>query len=436
MKVLIIGSGGREHALATAYAKSEQVDQIIVAPGNDLMPITDTKITTDSSAGLLNFDGLLKIAQKEKVDLVDVAQDEVLAAGFVDKFQEARFTAFGPTQKAAQIEWDKDWARSFMKKYGLPIPHYESFTDQEKALAYIDQRPEQLLFIKASGLALGKGVIRADTKTQAKEAILQMSSFGKSGKTFLIEDALVGEEFSFFAICDGTNFVITKPAQDHKTVNDNDQGPNTGGMGCVAPALIVTDKIRKEIEEKIFKPFMKGMQQEDRPFSGILYLGGMVTHSASSGQAQVEIVEFNARWGDPEAEVILPSIQTDYLTVVQAVLDKKLQDTTISFDKKTRISIAGCAKGYPIDYSAVKGKEIKRLEEASLLPGITIYGAGITKKNDAWVVTGGRVFHLVAEGKDIKEARQRAYEAMKKINIEGNNLHYRTDIGWRDMERV
>lgn len=430
MKILIIGSGGREHALATAYAKSEKVDQIIVAPGNDLMPITDTKITTDSSAGLLNFDGLLKIAQKEKVDLVDVAQDEVLAAGFVDRFQKEGFTAFGPTQKAAQIEWDKDWARGFMKKYGLPIPHYESFTDQEKALAYIDQRPEQLLFIKASGLALGKGVIRADTKSQAKEAILQMSSFGKSGKTFLIEDALIGEEFSFFAICDGTNFVITKPAQDHKTVNDQNLGPNTGGMGCVAPAIIVTDKIRKEVEEKIFKPFMKRMQQEDRPFSGILYLGGMVTKNG------VEIVEFNARWGDPEAEVILPSIKNDYLDIVESVLQKNLAKTKIVFDNKVRISIAGCAKGYPQDYSAVKGKEIFGLEKAMKLPGITVYGAGIAKKNDNWIVTGGRVFHLVAEGKDIVEAQKRAYDAMKKINIEGNNLHYRTDIGWRDVERV
>lgn len=430
MKILIIGSGGREHALATAYAKSEKVDQIIVAPGNDLMPITDTKITTDSSAGLLNFDGLLKIAQKEKVDLVDVAQDEVLAAGFVDRFQKEGFTAFGPTQKAAQIEWDKDWARGFMKKYGLPIPHYESFTDQEKALAYIDQRPEQLLFIKASGLALGKGVIRADTKYQAKEAILQMSSFGKSGKTFLIEDALIGEEFSFFAICDGTNFVITKPAQDHKTVNDQDLGPNTGGMGCVAPALIVTDKIRQEVEENIFKPFMKRMQQEDRPFSGILYLGGMVTKNG------VEIVEFNARWGDPEAEVILPSIQTDYLDIVESVLQKNLAKTKIVFDNKVRISIAGCAKGYPQDYSAVKGKEIFGLEKAMKLPGITVYGAGIAKKNDNWIVTGGRVFHLVAEGKDIHDAREKAYKAMKLITIEGNNLHYRNDIGWRDMERV
>lgn len=430
MKVLIIGSGGREHALATAYAKSKQVDHVIVAPGNDLMPITDKKITTDSSAGLMDFERLLQIAQKEQVDLVDVAQDEVLAAGFVDRFQKEGFTAFGPTQKAAQIEWDKDWARSFMKKYHLPIPHYESFTDQEKALAYIDSRPEQLLFIKASGLALGKGVIRADTKDQAKDAIKHMASFGKSGKTFLIEDALVGEEFSFFAICDGKNFVVTKPAQDHKTVYDHDKGPNTGGMGCVAPALIVTDKIKKEVDEKIFKPFMQGMQQEDRPFSGILYLGGMVTKNG------VEIVEFNARWGDPEAEVILPSIQTDYLTVVQAVLDKTLDTTKISFDNKTRISIAGCAKGYPTDYSAVKGKAITGLEEAMKLPGITIYGAGIAKKDTHWVVNGGRVFHLVAEGKDIKDAQEKAYEAMTLITIEGDNLHYRTDIGWRDRERV
>lgn len=429
MKVLIIGSGGREHALAQAYAKSKEVDQVIVAPGNDFMSFQNKKIQTLPKIGVFDFDAISAFAKEEHIDLVDVAQDDPLAAGLVDQLDYENIKTFGPSQNAAEIEWNKAWARIFMQKYGLPIPHYQYFSNEKEAIKYVNALPNQTLFIKAAGLAAGKGVVRADNKQEAEEAILSMKRFGKSGKTFLIEDALVGEEFSFFAICDGTNFVITKPAQDHKTVNDNDQGPNTGGMGCVAPALIVTEKIRKEIEEKIFKPFMKGMQQEARPFSGILYLGGMVTKNG------VEIVEFNARWGDPEAEVILPSIQTDYLTIVQAVLDKKLINTKISFDNKTRISIAGCAKGYPQDYSAVKGKEIFGLEKAMKLPDISIFGAGITRKNNKFYVNGGRVFHLVAEGKDIQEARERAYDAMKQISIEGNNLHYRTDIGWRDLAR-
>ncbi len=436
MKILIIGSGGREHALANAYARSDKVTKVFVAPGNDFMSFQNKKIQNLPKIGVFDFDAISAFAKEEHIDLVDVAQDDPLAAGLVDQLDYEKIKTFGPSQNAAEIEWNKAWARIFMQKYGLPIPHYQYFSNEKEAIKYVNALPEQTVFIKAAGLAAGKGVVRADNKQEAEQAILSMKQFGKSGKTFLIEDALVGEEFSFFAICDGTNFVITKPAQDHKTVKDQDLGPNTGGMGCVAPALIVTDKIRKEVEEKIFKPFMLGMQKEDRPFSGILYLGGMVTRSASSGQAQVEIVEFNARWGDPEAEVILPSIQTDYLTIVQAVLDKKLHETTISFDKKTRISIAGCAKGYPTDYSAAKGKEITGLEDAMKIAGITIYGAGIAKKNNKWIVNGGRVFHLVAEGNDIKEARDRAYKAMKLISIEGNNLHYRKDIGWRDLQRL
>lgn len=430
MKILIIGSGGREHALANAYAKSKKVSRVFVAPGNKFMDIQNQKISSVSSIGLFEIYKLVSFAKKEKIDLVDVAQDEVLAKGFVDKFTKEGFTTFGATQKASQIEWDKDWARTFMQKYKLPIPTYASFSDTKKAIAYVEKNSEKLLFIKASGLALGKGVIRADTKQEAKTAVLSMQQFGKSGETFLIEEGLVGEEFSFFAICDGENFVVTKAAQDHKTVFEGDTGPNTGGMGCVAPASVVNTKIEKEVVGKIIKPFIKGMQREGRPYSGILYLGGMLT---SKG---VKIIEFNARWGDPEAEVILSSIQTDYLSIIEAVLEKKLAKKKIMFDNNVRISIAGCARGYPIDYSAVKGKEIFGLLDASKLPGISIYGAGISMKDNRCFVNGGRIFHLVAEGATITQARFRAYAAMSIIYIEGNNLHYRTDIGWREVERL
>lgn len=430
MKILIIGSGGREHALANAYSKSKKVTHVFVAPGNTFMDIQNKKISSVNLIGMLEIDKLVAFAKKGKIDLVDVAQDEVLARGFVDRFTKEGFITFGASQKASQIEWDKEWARTFMQKYKLPIPVFASFSDTKKAIAYIEKTPEKLLFIKASGLALGKGVIRADTKQEAKAAVLSMQQFGKSGETFLIEEGLVGEEFSFFAICDGESFIVTKAAQDHKTVFEGDTGPNTGGMGCVAPASVVNKKIEKEVEEKIIKPFIKGMQKEGRPYSGILYLGGMLTTKG------IKIIEFNARWGDPEAEVILPSVKTDYLSLVEAVITKKLSKKKVVFDNKVRISIAGCARGYPTDYSAVKGKEVFGLLDAAKLPGISIFGAGISMKDNRCFVNGGRIFHLIAEGATITQARFRAYAAMSMIYIEGNNLHYRTDIGWREVERL
>ncbi len=362
--------------------------------------------------------------------LVDVAQDDVIAAGYVDKLESLGISAFGPTRKASQLEWDKQWARNFMARYKLPIPHFKSFTSQKEAADYINKLSDQLLFIKASGLALGKGVIRAENKKEAIKAVRAMSKFGKSGETFLIEEALVGEEFSLFAICDGEDFVVAKSAQDHKTIYDGDKGPNTGGVGSVAPTGAIDNSIIRSIEQKIIKPLLVGMKQEGRIYRGILYLGGMLTKQG------VKIIEFNCRWGDPEAEVILPSITTDYLQVIEAVRLQKLKKTKIVFDKKVRLSVAGCSRGYPGDYSSVKGKEIFGLDKAMKLTGITIYGAGIKRKNNKFYVNGGRVFHLVAAGKDIMEARKKAYEAMAKISIEGDNLHYRTDIGWRDVERM
>jgi len=425
----VIGQNGREHALAATYAKSKKADVVFIAPGNGLTDFNTKKIKNVPIA-MDNIDALVALAKKENVDLVDVAQDDCLAKGYVDRFQKENILVFGPTQKAAQLEWDKKWSRNFMVKYNLPIPKFKTFNDQKDAINYIKKNPQQLLFIKASGLALGKGVIRADTKQQAIEAIKDMSKFGKSGETFLIEEGLVGEEFTLFAICDGDNYVITKSSQDHKTIYDGDHGPNTGGVGSVAPTGAITKKLLEEIEKTIIKPTIAGMKKEGRPYSGILYLGGMITKRG------IKIIEFNARWGDPEAEVILPSIKTDYVGIVESVLNKNLGRMSIDFDNKVRISIAGCAKGYPVDYSQAKGKEIFGLTNAIKLPNITIFGAGITRKGTRFFANGGRVFHLVAEGNDILDARKKAYDALKLISIEGNNLHYRTDIGWRDIERM
>lgn len=429
MNVLIVGSGGREHALATAYAKNKKIQKIIVAPGNGLIPLTSPKVKVESTVAATDFDGVLQLAKEYKIDLVDVAADDQLAEGFVDKLQKLGIKAFGPTQKAAEIEWNKDWARGFMKKYKLPIPHYETFNNSKKAIDYVKNLNEQVLYIKASGLALGKGAIRAENKKEAITAIESMKNFGKAGETFLIEQCLIGEEFSLFAICDGENYQIVGCAQDHKTVYNHDIGPNTGGMGCVSNPLVATPQVLRIVEKTILVPFMRGMQKEGRPYSGILYLGAMVTKNG------IKIVEFNARWGDPEAEVIIPSFKTDYLTIVDAVLNKKLKNIKIQRDKLSRISVAGCSLGYPVDYSSVKGKVVSGLEKVEKLPGVKVFGAGIAKKGSKFVAHGGRVFHIVGEGKTLQDALNRAYGAISMVNIEGDNLHYRTDIGWRDLER-
>lgn len=431
MNILVVGGGGREHVLAEKYSQSKDVEKVFVTPGNDLMGFLNRKIIPVLSIGVFDFEKIIKLIKKENIDFVDVAQDDPLGAGLVDAIKKvSRIKVFGPVKKSAEIEWNKVWSRDFMEKYNLPIPKFKYFSDTKLAIEYVNKLPQQVLYIKAAGLAAGKGVIRAENKEEAKAAILSMKQFGKSGKKFLIEEAMIGEEFSLFAICDGINYKIINFAQDHKTVFEKDQGPNTGGMGCVAPALILNKESVKIVEEKIVKPFMIGMQKEKRPYSGILYVGGMVTKNG------IKIVEFNARWGDPEAEVILPSIKTDYLELAEKTIQGKLDEMNIEIDNKVRISIAGCAKGYPEDYSAVKGKEVTGIKKALDLPEIKIYGAGIKKKGNKFVVNGGRVFHLVAEGKNIIEARKKAYAAIRLINVEGNNLHYRKDIGWRDLERL
>jgi len=438
--VLVIGSNGREHALAVAYAKSNKVKKVIMTPGNGLTDFKNPKINRRTiflrkiknypEVAMLDFDGIVEVCKKEKIDLVDVAQDDVIAAGYVDKLGKLGIAVFGPTQRASELEWDKQWARNFMVKYNLPVPKFKSFNNKEKAIFYVNSLPNKVLYIKAAGLALGKGVIRAENKREAVDAIHAMRKFGKSGETFLIEEALIGEEFSLFAICDGESFVITKSAQDHKRIFDGDKGPNTGGVGSVAPTGVVTAAILRIIKTTIIKPVIEGMKKERRPFKGILYLGGMLTEQG------VKIIEFNCRWGDPEAEVILPSIKTDYLTITESVLHGKLNNLKIKMDNKVRISVAGCSKGYPGDYSKVLGKEIFGLLETMRIPGISIFGSGIKRERERFFVSGGRVFHLVAEGKNILEARKKAYQAMALISIEGDNLHFRKDIGWRDLERM
>ena len=430
MKVLIIGSGGREHALAEIYEKSKKVSKVLVVPGNGLIGLNSKKIEAVFKVGVKDIEEIIKFCKKNKIDHVDVAADDQLAAGYVDRFQREGIYAFGPTKNAAEIEWSKKWARDFMQKYKLPIPKFKIFNNQKDAVKYVNSIPEQTFYIKASGLAAGKGAIRAENKKDAIAAIESMKDFGDAGATFLVEECMKGEEFSLFAICDGKNYVITKIAQDHKTVFNADKGPNTGGMGCVASSAVLDQKRIKDIENKILKPFMKGMQIEKRPYVGILYLGGMVTKKG------VGIVEFNARWGDPEAQVILPSIKTDYMTIMDFVKKQKLNKLKINFDKKIRVSVSCCSRGYPDNYQNIKGKQIFGLENLKKEKNILLYGAGVKKDAKKITVNGGRILHVVGEGKNILEARKNVYRAVSTLYVENDGLHYRTDIGWRDINRL
>lgn len=427
--VLITDAGGRGAALVDKYGQSKHVGKILVVPGNDLMQININKpVITFPNLKTTSVSEILKICDGEKVDLVDVSQDNAVEAGLVDELYKQGVLAVGPTRLAGQIEWDKAWARSFMKKYNIPSPIFNVFTSQKEGVEFAKKHPKSKWFVKASGLAEGKGAIPAPNLEGAISAIKQMQAFNKSGETYLLEEWLIGEEFSAFALCDGQTFKVVGYAQDHKRVNDKDKGPNTGGMGCVSNPLIIDVNIKRQIKE-IFKKTINGLKDEKRPYKGILYLGGIVVNG------KVFVIEFNARWGDPEAEVILPSIKNDLYELGMAVANGTIGKINIRTDNEIRVAVAGCSKGYPINYSTVKGKKVSGIEKVKKIE-VKVYGAGIKKINKDYVVNGGRVFYIVSKGKNIIEARARAYEAMSMIYIEGDNLHYRTDIGWRDVERI
>ncbi len=431
MKVLIVGGGGREHTLLNQYKKSSKVKKLYSVPGNGLMDFRSEKtVKTYTDLKPTDKESIWDIVKKERIGLVDVAQDDPLAEGVVDFLQVKGVKVFGPTKYAAEIEWNKDWSRNFMERHKLPIPHFAVFASVNKAKDYVKKLPEGASFIKASGLAAGKGAIYAESRVDAFSAIDKMSSFGKAGRNFLIEECLVGEEVSIYALSDGTDYKILKAAQDNKQVNSFDEGPNTGGMGANAPALIVADKNLMKKIENIVKKTIEGMKEEGRTYKGVLYVGLIIDKKKNP-----KIIEFNARWGDPEAQVVLTGIKNDYVDVVESCIEGTLSKLKISEDGKTRVCVVGASKGYPGDYTQVKGKKVFGVEEAEKVPGVTIYGAGLRRSGKIVTAFGGRVLNVVGEGRNIFEARERAYQAISHINIEDNNLHYRTDIGWRDVER-
>jgi len=424
--VLVIDGGGRAAVLAHKYLQSIHVQELLVVPGNDLIRIISKKPvkifphlkTTDTAE-------IVEIAKKEKVDLVDVAQDDAVARGLSDSLTKAGIKVFGPTKLAGQIEWDKVWARKFMKKFNIPAPSFKVCHSEADGINFIKNQNDSKWFIKAAGLAAGKGALFAKNKKEAKDSVKQMKNFGKSGKTYLIEKCIFGEEFSAFALISNKNFQIIGFAQDHKQVFDGDRGPNTGGMGCSSHPQVVSLKVEAQVKS-IIKKTAQGLSKLRRPYVGILYLGGMVDKVG-----KVWVIEFNARWGDPEAQVILPSVKNDYFELVTSLLKGSMPK--IKKDNKYRVIVTAASKGYPGDYSKVIGKEITGFDK--LLKKVTVFGAGAKYENKKWKTAGGRLFYVLGEGQNVAQAREMAYNALSLVDVKGNNLHYRRDIGYRDLER-
>src|SRR5260221_3393395 len=434
--VLIVDGGGRGSGLVAKLSQSPQVQKIIAVPGNDFMKFNSTKpVITFPALTTTSVKEILALCQKYKVSLVDVAQDAAVAVGLVDVLEEKGFCVVGPTQNAGELEWNKAWARDFCKKYSLPQPMYHVFHSQEEGIAFLKSQKNTKWFVKAAGLCEGKGAFPAENTTQAIQHILALKQFGTSGEIYVLEewlqekDGTSGEEFSAFVLSDGVDFQMIGSAQDHKRVGNFDTGENTGGMGCVSKPRVITREIQKQID-KIAATTIRAMHNEGRPYKGILYIGGMVING------KVYIVEYNARWGDPEAQVLVPGITTDFFTLGMAIAKGNLAKVHVTSDTKVRVSVVAAAKGYPASYKDVKGKKIFGIPEALRIPGIHIFGAGIKKLGTHYVVNGGRILHVTGEGKNVMDAREIAYQAMSRLFVEGNALQYRIDIGYRDVERL
>jgi phosphoribosylamine---glycine ligase len=435
----VVGSGGREHVLVKAYERSEHVGRIVVFPGHDMMKRGNKKpVITFPQVDKTDARTIAKLCKENDVDLIDVAQDNAIEAGVVDEAERNGILALGPRAQAGRIEWDKVWARRFGREIGLLQPFHMAFNAAAKGIMLLNAAEAADLsgpwFIKAAGLCEGKGALFAETNKVAIEKINELVKFGKAGEKFLIEKCLVGEEFSAFAICDGITFKILGTAQDHKRAFDGDVGPNTGGMGCSSPPLVLNDvNIQNQINS-IFSRTVAGMYNLGMPYVGVLYLGGILVKEKDG--LKVYVIEFNSRWGDPEAQVIVPGIKNDMFELSMSAIKGNVGNLKIETDNNARVVIAGASKGYPTDYKAVKGKEIFGLDRVMQTERVELYGAGVKVRENRYFVDGGRVFYIVGEGKDVIEASSRGYSAMNLVSIEGDNLHFRHDIGNRDVARL
>lgn len=418
MKILMVGSGGREHALIKKLLESPKCTKLYCAPGNGGIS-RDAELV---NIGVMDKENMVKFAKDNAIDLVFVAPDDPLADGMVDAMQAAGIRAFGPNSNAAIIEASKVFSKKLMKKYGIPTAKYEVFDNPERAIEYIKAENKTPVVVKADGLALGKGVIIAQTIDEAVNAvkeIMEDKKFGDSGNNIVIEEFLTGPEVSVLAFTDSKCVKPMVSSKDHKRAYDNDEGLNTGGMGTISPNPYYTDDIAEQCMQKIFKPTVEAMNKEGRPFKGCLYFGLMLTPDGP------KVIEYNARFGDPEAQVVLPRLKTDLVDICEAVIDERLSDISIEWYDGAAACVVMASGGYPTAY--IKGIEMSGLDANGQVDGAVVYHAGTKFENGKFYTNGGRVLGITALAPTLDEALCKAYRAVDKIHFDG--AHFRRDIG-------
>ncbi len=423
MKILVVGGGGREHAIIMKLAESKLVDKLYCAPGNGGI----SKYAECFDVSATDIDGMVKLAKKLKVDMVVVAPDDPLVLGMVDAMRAEGFMTFGPTKDAAIIEGSKVFSKELMKKYKIPTAEYEVFTDSEEAIKYVKKQNSYPTVIKADGLALGKGVILAENEEDAVAAIHSMiddKQFGESSSTIVIEEFLTGPEVSVLSFTDGKTIVPMISSMDHKRALDGDKGLNTGGMGTVSPNPYYTDDVAKECMEKIFLPTMNAMNKEGRTFEGCLYFGLMITPKGP------KVIEYNCRFGDPETQVVLPMLEGDLCEIFKAIYEHKLSDVKIGWKSGSCACVVMASGGYPVKYE--KGIEIEGLDEKGQVENAFVYHAGTKVSNDKFLTSGGRVLGVTCNAYTLQGALDKSYEAVSKISFKG--AHFRKDIGQRALK--
>ena len=417
MKILVVGGGGREHAIVKKLSESKKNPKIYVAPGN----AGTEEIATNIAISVTDFDSLVDFAKNEKIDLTVIGMDDPLVGGVVDRFEKKGLRVFGPRKNAAILEGSKAFSKELMKKYGIPTADYENFNDPQKALKYL-KGADYPIVLKADGLALGKGVLICKNFEEAKTGIEELmidKSFGDAGNTVVIEEFLEGREVSVLSFVDGTHYALMTSAQDHKRANDGDKGLNTGGMGTFSPSPFYTEEIDRYCREHIYQKTVDAMRAEGREFKGIIFYGLMLTKSG------VKVLEYNARFGDPETQVVLPRMENDIIDVFEACIDGCLDKIDLKFKHNAAVCVVLASKGYPLKYE--KGKKISGLENFEGKNDIFVFHAGTKRVNADVLTNGGRVLGITATAPTLKEARNKAYEATKLINFE--NKYMRNDIG-------
>ena len=419
MKILIIGGGGREHAIAWKAAQSSRVEKIYCAPGNAGI----SQIAECVPIGVMEFDRLLEFAKEKEIDLTIVGMEDPLVGGIVDRFEEAGLRIFGPRKNAAILEGSKAFSKNLMKKYGIPTAAYETFTEPEAALSYLETAKFPIV-LKADGLAQGKGVLICKTKEEAKEGVQTLmldKKFAEAGNEIVAEEFLTGREVSILSFVDGNTIRIMTSAQDHKRAMDGDQGLNTGGMGTFSPSPFYTEEVDAFCKKYIYQPTVDAMKAEGRPFKGIIFFGLMLTPEGP------KVLEYNARFGDPETQVVLPRLENDIVDLFEACIDGTLDQTELKFDNsRATVCVMLASAGYPLEYK--KGLPITGLERFEGLDGYYVFHSGTKLDGEGRIVTnGGRVLGVTANGATLKEARENAYRAAEWVNFE--NKYMRRDIG-------